>query len=65
MADLAEVCIIVAALDVQSSNELRDLPADRQALEQDFEYALRCRETYAPVLVDKLSPSRAPIYATR
>ncbi|MBE9640668.1 metallophosphoesterase family protein [Salipiger mangrovisoli] len=54
--DLAEVCIIAAAPDKQSSNEHRDLSTDRQALEQDFEYALRCRETYAPVLVDKLSP---------
>lgn len=55
--DLAEVCFIATALDTQSSNELMDLPADRQALEQDFEYALRCGETYAPVLMDKLAPT--------
>ncbi|TNE64056.1 MAG: hypothetical protein EP336_16385 [Rhodobacteraceae bacterium] len=55
--DLADVCFIAAALNTQSSNEFRDLPADRQALEQDFEYALRSSETGVPVLVDKLSPS--------
>lgn len=55
--DLAEVCFIAAALNTQSSNEVRELPADRQALEQDFEYALRCSETGIPVLVDKLTPS--------
>jgi 3',5'-cyclic AMP phosphodiesterase CpdA len=55
--DLAEVCFIAAALDTQSSNELRDLPTDRQALEQDIEYALRCGETHAPVLMDKLAPA--------
>ncbi|NDK35496.1 metallophosphoesterase family protein [Rhodovulum sulfidophilum] len=54
--DLAEVCFIAAALNRQSSNELRELPADRQALQQDFEYALRCSETGVPVLVDKLTP---------
>ena len=55
--DLAEVCFIAAALKTQSSNEVRELPADRQALQQDFDYALRCSETGIPVLVDKLSPS--------
>ena len=55
--DLAEVCSIAAALNRQSSNEVRELPADRQALEQDFEYTLRCSETGVPVLVDKLTPS--------
>ena len=55
--DLAEVCFIAAALATQPSSELRDLPADRQALERDFEYALRCSETGIPVLVDKLTPS--------
>ncbi|MCE8472356.1 hypothetical protein LZ189_25525, partial [Rhodovulum sulfidophilum] len=54
--DLAEVCVIAAALDTQSSHELRDLPADRQALEQDLEHALQCRESHAPVLVDELAP---------
>ncbi|MCE8440159.1 metallophosphoesterase [Rhodovulum sulfidophilum] len=51
--DLAEVCFIAAALDAQCSNEVRELPA----VEQDFEYALRCSETGSPVLVDKLTPS--------
>ncbi|MBL3597592.1 metallophosphoesterase [Rhodovulum sulfidophilum] len=55
--DLAEVCVIAAALDTQSSHELRGLPADRQALEQDLEHALQCRESHAPVLVDELAPS--------
>ena len=55
--DLAEVCFIAAALNTRSSKGPRDLPADRQALEQDFEYALRCSETGVPVLVDKLTPS--------
>ncbi|RBO55112.1 hypothetical protein DSD19_00255 [Rhodovulum sp. BSW8] len=54
--DLAEVCFIAAAPNTQSSNEMRELPADRQALEQDFEYALRCSETGVPVLVNKLAP---------
>lgn len=54
--DLAEVCFIAAALNTQSSNEVRELPADRQTLGQDFEYALRCSETSVPVLVDKLTP---------
>ncbi|WP_418594918.1 metallophosphoesterase [Ponticoccus sp. (in: a-proteobacteria)] len=54
--DLAEVCFIAAALKTQSSNEVRELPDDRQPLEQDFEYALRCSETGVPVLVDKLTP---------
>lgn len=52
--DLAEVCFIAAALDTQSSDEVRELPADRQELEQDFEYALRCSETGTPVLVDNI-----------
>ena len=51
--DLAEVSFIAAALDTQSSHELRDLPADRQALK----HALQFRESHAPVLVDELSPS--------
>ncbi|MCA0943815.1 metallophosphoesterase [Salipiger pacificus] len=55
--DLAEVCFIAAALATQPSSELRDVPADRQALERDFEYALRCSETGVPILVDKLTPS--------
>ncbi|MCT4372610.1 metallophosphoesterase [Yangia mangrovi] len=55
--DLAEVCFIAAALATQPSSELGDLPADRQALERDFGYALRCSETGIPVLVDKLTPS--------
>ncbi|MBY5971885.1 metallophosphoesterase [Ferrimonas balearica] len=55
--DLAEVCFIAAALNTQSSNEVTALPAYRQALERDFEYALRCSETGIPVLVDKLTPS--------
>lgn len=50
------VSFIAAAVDTQSSNEHWDMPADRQALEKDFEYALRCRKTYAPVLVDELAP---------
>lgn len=54
--DLAEVCFIAAALDTQPTNVVWDLPADRQALEQGFEYALRCSETGVPVLVDTLSP---------
>lgn len=54
--DLVEVCFIAAALDTQPSSEFRDLPVNRQALEQDLEYALRCSETDVPVLVYKLSP---------
>ena len=54
--DLAEVCFIAAALNTQSSNEVTALPAYRQALERDFEYALRCSETGIPVLVDRLTP---------
>ncbi len=38
-------------------DEVRELPAARQPLEQDFEYALRCSETGIPVLADKLTPS--------
>lgn len=55
--DLAEICFFAAALNTQSSKEVRELPADRQALEQDFEYVLRCSETGVPVLVDKLTSS--------
>lgn len=65
--DLAEVCFIAPALDTQSSNELRGLPANRQALELDFEYALRCSETGVPVLVDELAPETRALlhYALR
>ncbi|MCE8420254.1 metallophosphoesterase [Rhodovulum sulfidophilum] len=55
--DLAEVSFIAAALDTQSASEPREVPADRQELEQDLEYARRCSETCAPILVDKLSPN--------
>ncbi|GAA4227557.1 hypothetical protein GGQ68_004381 [Sagittula marina] len=54
--DLAEVCFIAAAPNTQSSNEMRQLPADRHVLEQDLEYALRCSEAGVPVLVDNLTP---------
>ncbi len=63
--DLGEVCFIPAAVDTQSWNEYSDLSADRRALEQDFEYALRCGETHAPVLVGKLGPARRGLSASR
>ncbi|WP_349295691.1 metallophosphoesterase (plasmid) [Thioclava sp. 'Guangxiensis'] len=59
--DLAEICIVSEAPALQSLNEPWEQHDIHPALEWDYAYALRCHETYTPVLLDKLSPETCAI----